>query len=93
MPIVDSAIIPLFIEKKLGKRRDFERVGKNEYRLSAEGKAKVVEAVFGKLNQRVKWKRKQRTVKDVIQEQSRHLSRYFLGVESMYLPFEHSLVI
>lgn len=76
-PVVDSAIMPLFIEKKLGRRGDFEKSGANEYRLSPEGKAKVVEAVFGRLNRKVKWKRKERLVKDVIGEQSQHLARYF----------------
>jgi CRISPR-associated protein Cas1 len=93
VPVVDSAIIPLFLEKKLGKRGDFEQVSKTEYRLSPEGKAKVVEAVFGHLNQAVKWKRKQRVVKDVIQDQSQHLARYFLGTEAMYPPFEFSLLL
>lgn len=92
-PVVDSAIIPLFLEKKLGRRGDFERVHKNEYRLSPEGKAKVVEAVFNRLNQEVRWKRRKRAVKNVIQDQSQHLARYFLGTESMYLPFEFSLLI
>ncbi|HVM73946.1 MAG TPA: CRISPR-associated endonuclease Cas1 [Candidatus Paceibacterota bacterium] len=93
VPIVDSAIVPLFLEKKLGKRGDFEQVSKTEYRLSPEGKATVVEAVFNRLNQTVKWKRRQRVVKDVIQEQSQHLARYFLGTEAMYPPFELSLLI
>ena len=92
VPVVDSAIIPLFLEKKLGGHGDFERVGKAEYRLSPEGKAKVVEAVFMRLNQVVRWKRKRRTVKDVISDQSRHLARYFLGSEAMYPPFELSLL-
>lgn len=93
VPVVDSAIIPLLLEKKLGKRGDFEQVSKTEYRLSPEGKAKVVEAVFSRLNQTVKWKRKRRTVQDVIKEQSQHLARYFLGTEPIYLAFEFSLLI
>jgi len=93
VPVVDSAVIPLFLEKKLGKPGNFEKVSKIEYRLSPEGKAKVVEAVFNQLNRRVKWRRKQRTVKDIVQEQSRHLARYFLGTEVTYLPFEFSLLL
>ncbi|MEY4746969.1 MAG: hypothetical protein RLZZ416_18 [Candidatus Parcubacteria bacterium] len=93
VPVVDSAIFPLFLEKKLGRRGDFERVSKTEYRLSPEGKAKVVEAVFKRLNQTVKWKRKQRAVKDIVQDQSQHLARYFLGNESMYMPFDFSLLL
>lgn len=93
VPLVDSAIFPLFVEKKLGKRNDFEKSGKNEYRLSAEGKAKVVEAVLERLNKQVRWKRKKRTVKDVIKEQSESLSRYFLGKEPLYQAFEMSLML
>lgn len=93
VPVVDSAIFPLFLEKKLGKRGDFEKVGKTEYRLSPEGKAKVVEAVFNHLNKTVKWKRRQRSLKDIIQDQSRHLSRCFLDTEPMYQPFEFSLLL
>jgi len=93
VPVVDSAIFPLFLEKKLGKRNDFEQLSKTEYQLSAEGKAKVVEAVFGRLNQAVKWKRRQRTVKDIIQDQSQALSRHFLGTEPIYTPFELSLLL
>ena len=93
VPVVDSAIFPLFLQKKLGKKGDFELVGKNEYQLSAEGKAKVVEAVFSRLNTAVKWKRKHRSVKDVIQDQSQALSRHFLGTEPLYTPFEFSLLL
>jgi CRISPR-associated protein Cas1 len=93
VPVVDSAIFPLFLEKKLGKKGDFEEVGKNEYQLSAEGKAKVVEAVFGRLNQTVKWKRRQRTIKDIITDQSQALCRHFLGTEPVYTPFALSLML
>lgn len=93
VPIVDSAIFPLFLEQKLGRRGDFEQLAKTEYQLSPEGKAKVVEAVFGRLNKTVKWKRRQRTVKDVIKDQSQALSRHFLGIEPVYLPFELSLLL
>jgi CRISPR/Cas system-associated endonuclease Cas1 len=92
VPVVDSAIFPLFLEKKLGKRGDFEKIGKNEYQLSAEGKAKVVKAVFDHLNKTVTWKRRRISIKEVIKEQSEHLSRYFLGKESTYTSFDLSLM-
>jgi CRISPR-associated protein Cas1 len=91
--VVDSAVVPLFLKKQLGKPGDFEMIGKNEYHLSAEGKAKVVEAVFSHLNQKVLWKRKQRPLKDVIEEQSRSLGRYFLQKEEAYKAFDHSLML
>lgn len=90
--VVDSAIVPLFIEKKLGKRGDFEKIGITQYQLSAEGKAKVVAAVFDHLNQIVTWKRKQRPLKKIVGEQSRSLARYFLGKEIKYTAFDHSLL-
>lgn len=93
VPVVDSAIFPLFLEKKLGKRGDFEKVNPTEYRLSPEGKAKVVEAVFSRLNQVVAWNRKKRILKDIISDQSQYLCRYFLGGESIYTPFELSLLL
>ena len=93
VPVVDSAIIPLFLEKKLGKKGDFEKMSKNEYQLSSEGKAKVVEAVFERLNQEIKWRRKKRTLQAVIKEQSQALARYFLGKESGYVAFDFSLLL
>ncbi len=93
VPIVDSAIIPLFIEKKLGKRSDFEKISKDEYRLSPEGKAKVVEGVLNRLNQRIFWKGKRRTLRDVILEQNRVLSRCFLGNQTSYLSIDFSVLL
>lgn len=93
VPVVDSAILPLFLEKRLGKKGDFEQVDKNEHQLSAEGKVKVVEAVFGRLNATVKWKRKQRTVQNVIKDQSQSLARHFLGTEPTYTPLPLSLLL
>lgn len=88
VPIVDSALIPLFIEKKLGKRGDFEKHEKGEYRLSSEGKAKVVEAVFRHLNQIVSWRGKRRNIKSIIEEQNRLLNRYFLEKTKVYGAFD-----
>jgi CRISP-associated protein Cas1 len=93
VPVVDSAIFPLFLEKKLGKRGDFEKVSKTEYRLSPEGKAKVVEAVFKQLNKTVKWRGKQRTLQVIIEEQGRALARYFLEKQDAYIPFDFSLLL
>lgn len=91
--VVDSAVVPLFLDKKLGKSHDFELIGKNQYQLSPEGKAKIVEAVFVNLNRRMRWRGKQRSLKDIIVEQSRSLSRYFLEKEEIYVAFDHSLML
>jgi len=89
VPVVDSAVIPLFIEKKIGKMSDFVEITKSQYQLSPEGKAKIVEAVFNNLNRRVLWKRKRRSLKDIIEEQSRSLSHYFLGKDPSYQGFDY----
>ncbi|HVO28789.1 MAG TPA: CRISPR-associated endonuclease Cas1 [Candidatus Paceibacterota bacterium] len=89
VPVVDSAVIPLFIEKKIGKAGDFIEIAKGQYQLSPEGKAKIVKAVFDNLNKKVSWKRKQRSLKDIIKEQSRSLSRYFLQKDPSYQGFDY----
>lgn len=86
VPVVDSSLFPLFVSHTLGKK-DFERVKRNEYQLSPEGKAKVVEAVLTRLNITVRWQGKRRPLKAVIEEQVRSLARYFLGKEEIYQPF------
>ncbi len=93
VPVVDSALIPLLIEKKLGKQSDFEKEGKDIYRLSPEGKAKVVEAVLNNLNKSILWQGKRRAIKTVIEEQNRSLARYFLGKETIYTPLDFSRCI
>ena len=90
--VVDSTIIPLFIDKKLVKQSDFERIGKGEYYLSAEGKSKVVEAVLTRLNHEIRHKGKKRTVRAVIEEQVRSLARHFLGKTKTYKPFDFSVL-
>jgi CRISPR/Cas system-associated endonuclease Cas1 len=93
VPIVDSALFRLFLEKKLGKKSDFEEVNKTQYQLSAEGKAKVVEAVYERLHRTVKWRRKQRTLQAIIGEQVRSLARHFQNSDEVYTPFDFSLVL
>ncbi len=90
VPAVDAAVIPLFISKELGKRGDFEQVSKNEYRLSAQGKSKVVEAVLKHLELKVPHRGKRRTLKAAITEQSELLARIFMEKETMYIPFEYA---
>lgn len=54
--LIDSAVIPLFVDKKIGKASDFIEIVTGEYQLSSEGKAKIVKAVFDNLNEKVLWK-------------------------------------
>ncbi len=93
VPIVDSAVFPLFLNKNLTKKGMFDLVGKNQYQLSTKGKGLLVEAVLKRLNQEVVWKGKRRTVKAALEEQVRSLARYFKGEESVYTPFDYTVLI
>jgi CRISP-associated protein Cas1 len=88
VPVVDSAIFPLFLTKKLGKKSHFEKVSKGEYLLSAEGKYLVVGAVLERLNETTRWQGKHYTLKAIIENQIRALARYFLSRERKYFPFD-----
>ncbi len=90
VPVVDAAVMPLFISQELGKRGDFEQVSKIEHRLSAQGKSKVVEAVLKRLESKVLHHGKRRTLRNTITEQSELLSRVFLEKAPLYVPFEYA---
>ena len=87
VPIVDSAIFPIFADKRI-KAEYFEEIEKGEFQLSTEGKGIVVEAVLKRLNANSKWQRKQYTVKQIIEQQVRFLARYFMGRETRYKAFD-----
>ena len=86
--IVDMAIFPLFVSKEINKRKYFEKVGKNQYQLSPEGKALVVEAVMKHLYREAKWSGKKYAMKRIIENQIRGLARHFVGKESKYKAFD-----
>jgi len=88
VPIVDMAIFPLFISRDVNKRKLFEKVGKNQYQLSAEGKAVVVKAVMYHLYREAKWKGKTYAMKQIIENQIRSLARHFVGKEAKYQAFD-----
>ena len=92
VPIADFAIVPLFVAKELGKKGDFERVARGEYMLSAQGKSKVVGAVLKQLDQKVKFRGKQRDMRSIIEEQARQLAQHFQGRRKIYTPFDASLL-
>ena len=93
VPIVDAAIFPLFVDKTVHKRKLFEKVGKNQYQLSAEGKSVVVEAVLKRLYATAKWNGKEYAVKQIIEQQIRFLARYFVGKEMKYKAFDTTEVL
>lgn len=85
VPVVDSVIFPLFIEKRFGKRSYFDKIALKEYQLSTVGKAIIVEAVLKRLNQVTVWWRKKYSVKDAIEQEIRALARYLLGKERRFI--------
>ncbi|MDB5255235.1 MAG: CRISPR-associated endonuclease Cas1 [Candidatus Nomurabacteria bacterium] len=88
--VVDMAVMPLFIEKKMGKRDLFDTVGKGQYQLSAKGKALIVKGVMERLGSKVLWKGKQYTLKQAMEQQIRTLARYFMGREMTHESFSIS---
>jgi CRISPR-associated protein Cas1 len=89
VPIVDSALFPLFISKEINKRKYFEKVGRGQYQLSPEGKALVVKVVMRNLHSTVLWDGKRYSMKQIIENQIRKLGRYFMGNESCYRSFDN----
>lgn len=87
VPIVDSAIFPLFLKRNMERAENYERISPGVYRLSDEGKRKIVEAVLTRLNRQVLWDGKRREVKAVIRHQMQLLAQYFLGRRKSYKPF------
>jgi len=87
VPIVDSAVFPLFLKRNMERPENYERINPGVYRLSNEGKRKIVEAVLTRLNRQVLWDGKRREVKAVIRHQMQLLAQYFLGKRKAYKPF------
>jgi CRISPR-associated protein Cas1 len=93
VPLVDSTVFPLFLDRQLDRPSNYRVVSPGEYLLSADGKRCIVEAVYQRLNQSVRWQGKRQTMKRVVEEQLRHLARVFLDREEMYRPFSYTAVV
>ncbi|MDE1975121.1 MAG: CRISPR-associated endonuclease Cas1 [Patescibacteria group bacterium] len=93
VPIVDMAIFPIFASKEIGKRKYFEKTDKNQYQLSPEGKALVVEAVMKHIYREARWNGKEYAMKRIIENQIRALARHFTGRESKYVAFDTTGVL
>lgn len=93
VPIIDSVIFPLFKDGGMASKKNFEEVEKDRYRLSPEGKRIIVEAVYRRLNQKVRWGGKQQDVKACITHQIRVLAHNFLGKKDIYTPFDYKAVL
>ena len=91
--IIDSTIFPLFLNKQMEKAENFEPIQPGVYRLSHDGKRKIVEAVYNRFNEQVFWDGKRREVKAVIRHQMQCLAQYFLGKRSGYEPAHNREVV
>jgi CRISPR-associated protein Cas1 len=87
VPVADAAVFPFFMDKEIGKPGYFDKVGTG-WRLSAKGRKLVATAVMAQLNQQVVWEGKRYTMKQVIENQTQALARYFTGRESEYSAFD-----
>ena len=92
VPIIDSTIFPLFLNKQMEQAENFEPIQPGVYRLSQDGKRKIVEAVYNRFNEQVFWDGKRREVKAVIRYQMQCLAQYFLGKRRHYEPFRFDAV-
>ena len=91
VPVVDSMVFPLFLKQHMEKDENYVSMGAGAYRLSDEGKRRIVEAVYDRLNEQVDWDGKKRTVKAVIYHQAQSLGQHFTGRRSSYIPFSLSV--
>lgn len=83
-PIVDRAVINLFVKKQV-KHEDFEMVG-NKLILSKSGKKKIIEAVMDKLHGKIEQDKEKRILNNIV-EQARKVVRFVLGESESYEPF------
>ncbi len=84
-PIVDRAVINLFVKKQI-KEEDFEKVG-DKIILSKSGKKKIIEAVMERLHNKAESDNKEKRILNIIVEQARKVARFVLGESENYEPF------
>ena len=85
VPLVDSAIVPLFYEHKVEKT-DLETKG-NILQLSKSGKSKVINRVFQRFHQEVIFGKKKRKLINIIALQAKNLSNFLIGKREKYCAF------
>lgn len=85
VPIVDSAIVPLFYNRKVRKKGDLENQD-NSKKLSKTGKGKVINSVFSRLHQEIIFEKRKRTLTRVITLQARNLASFLVGRKENYQP-------
>ena len=85
-PIVDRAIVTLFVQKQVSDG-DFDVSG--SLRLTDSGKRKVIEAVMERLHTKITKEDERKTFQGILYNQARHVANYLLGHDDDYQPFVH----
>jgi CRISPR-associated protein Cas1 len=84
-PVVDRAVITLFV-RKLINEKDFTKNGDSVF-LSDIGRQKVIDAVMRRLYTRIKFGKKTMTLQGIILEQARNVVRFLMNEIKEYKPF------
>lgn len=85
VPLVDSALVPLFYSQRI-KHEDLETQNDLK-RLSKAGKSKVINAVFQRFHQEVIFERRKRKIIKIIGLQANNLASFLVGRRDSYYPF------
>lgn len=83
VPLVDSAIVPLFTEQKVEKE-DLETKGNGIEQLSKTGRVKVINAVFQRFYQKIIFGKKRWELIKIIELQTRNLAGFLVGKRENY---------
>ncbi|MBI5347117.1 MAG: CRISPR-associated endonuclease Cas1 [Candidatus Aenigmarchaeota archaeon] len=85
-PIVDRAVITLFVRKQVDEEKDFEGIS-NVLILSKSGKEKVVKAVMERLHTKIEFRGKKVSFSSIVKRQARLFVKVLLGEKDKYEPF------
>ena len=84
-PIVDRTVITLFAQKQVAEA-DFEEYGVSKV-LSKQGREKIIHAILERWTQEVAYKGKMLSLRQIIVEQARAVTRFLLAKEQEYTGF------
>jgi len=85
VPIVDSAIVPLFYQRGI-EDSDLESVDAGK-QLSKAGKSKVINNVFQRFHQEIIFEKRKRQLVQVIDLRAKNLASFLVGRRENYYPF------
>lgn len=84
-PIVDRAIINLFVQKQINDN-DLE-LFEDKVILTKEGRTKIVAAVLEKLNAKIKYQNKKLSMREVMREKIKDVARFILDQKENFEAF------